>query len=64
MIDVKQSFACGLGLALALASGSGVAQTNQTFRTQQVVSGKPTRLGFVSALGKDRNPVPLGDIRV
>ena len=64
MIDVKQSFACGLGLVLALASGAGVAQTNQVFRTQQVVSGKPTRLGFVSTLGKDCNPVPLGDIRV
>jgi hypothetical protein len=64
MITVKRSFACGLGLALALASGAGIAQTNQTFRTQQVVSGKPARLGFVSTLGKDCNPVPLGDIRV
>ena len=64
MITVKQSFACGLGLALALASGAGIAQTNQIFRTQQVVSGKPARLGFVSTLGKDCNPVPLGDIRV
>jgi len=64
MINVKRSLACALVMSLAVMPIAAIAQANQTFRTEQVVAGKPSRLGYVSTLGKECNPVPLGDIKV
>jgi hypothetical protein len=64
MINVKRSLACLLVMSLPVVPIAALAQANQTFRTEQVVAGKPSRLGYVSTLGKDCNSVPLGDIKV
>ncbi len=64
MINMKRNLASVLVMSLAVVPTTVLAQTNQTFRTEQAVAGKPSRLGFVSTLGKDCNPVPLGEIKV
>jgi hypothetical protein len=64
MINIESSSAFTLVTSLAVVPVTAVAQANQTFRTEEVIAGKPSRLGYVSTLGKDCNPVPLGDIKV